>query len=182
VTKRRIKALKADAAHKIGALIKRFRPDWPVECVPGTTIQYCSVAMFTLLENLDEAQNKQAFVDCFIVLRALASRWQLAKGILRLIQLRAMKMKADLPVELQILFRDFEADSWKVEDSERFSSLYPNFSVAVNQKGPGAGTDEAELGRFLTSCDNLSLSDTVTEQTTEVGEMSIGSSHGESRN
>lgn len=130
----RIKALKLDAAHNIGTLINRFRLEWPVECVPGTAMQYCSVAMFTLLENLEDSQNKQAFVECFIVLRALARRWQLAKGILRLIQLTAMKMEATLPTETQVLFKDFEADLWKVEDSGRFSSLYPNFAVAVNQQ------------------------------------------------
>ncbi|KAJ5552592.1 hypothetical protein N7494_001970 [Penicillium frequentans] len=176
-SKSRIKALKLDAAHNIGTLINLFRLEWPAECVPGTAMQYCSVAMFTLLENLDDAQNKQAFIECFIVLRALARRWQLAKGILRLIQLTAMKMEAALPMETEILFKDFEADLWKVEDSGKFSSLYPNFSVAVNQqKGSERYQEEAELDRFLASWDNINLSETVTEQATEARDASNDSS------
>ncbi|KAJ5986493.1 hypothetical protein N7451_010858 [Penicillium sp. IBT 35674x] len=178
-----IKALKLDAAHHIGTLINIFRLEWAVECVPGTLMQYCAVAMFTLLENLDDAQNKQVFVECFIVLRALARRWQLAKGILRLIQLTAMKLEAALPTETKILFKDFEADLWKVEDSGKFSSLYPNFSVAVNQqKGSESYQEEAELDRFLASWDNINLSETVTEQATEARDASNDSSSGNSRN
>lgn len=181
-TNSHIKALQLDAAHNIGTLISRFRIDWPVECVPGTARQYCSVAMFTLLENLDDVQNKEAFVNCFIVLRALARRWQLAKGILRLIQLTAIKTEAVLPMETQILFKNFEDDLWKVEDPGRFSSLYPNFAVAVNQrKGSERHSDEAELDRILASWDNLSLSELVTEQVTETEDTSNDSSSGKNR-
>ncbi|KAJ5805842.1 uncharacterized protein N7503_003444 [Penicillium pulvis] len=176
-SKRRIKTLKLDAAYNIGTLINLFRLEWPAECVPGTAMQYCSVAMFTLLENLDDAQNKQVFVECFIVLRALARRWQLAKGILRLIQLTAMKMEAALPTEMENLFKDFEADLWKVEDSRKFSSLYPNFSVAVNQqKGSEYHQEEAELDRFLASWDNIDLAETVMGQATEARDASNDSS------
>lgn len=181
-SKSRIKALKLDAAHNIGTLINLFRLEWPAECVPGTAMQWCAVAMFTLLEKLDDARNKQAFVECFIVLRALARRWQLAKGILRLIQLTAMKMEAALPTDIEILFKDFEADLWQVEDSGKFSSLYPNFSVAVNQhKGSDRYQEEAELDRYLASWDNIKLSESVAEQATEARDASNDSSSGNSR-
>lgn len=180
--KSRIKALKLDAAHNIGTLINLFRLEWPAECDPGTAMQYCAVAMFTLLEKLDDARNKQAFVECFIVLRVLARRWQLAKGILRLIQLTAMKMKSAHPMKTEILFKDFEADLWKVEDPGKFSSLYPNFTVAVNQqKGSDRYQEEAELDQFLASWDNINLSETVTKQATEAKDASNDNSSGNSR-
>lgn len=166
-TKARIKALRFSTAHRIGAVLNEFRSRWPVDCVPGTAMQYTSVAMFTLLENLEDDQGKQAFIESFIVLRALARRWRLARGILRLIQLTTMKMDAVLPVEAQILFRDFESELWKPEDAGRFSSLYPNFFIAVNQEHrPGEHNDEAELDRILEFWGDLDLSEQMTEYST----------------
>ena len=80
-------------------------------------MQYTSVAMFTLLENLHDAQSKEAFIESLLILRSLARRWQSAKGILRHIQLTAMEMEFALPVETQIIFREFEAELWKTEHS-----------------------------------------------------------------
>lgn len=116
-TKSHIKAVRFSAAHSIGAVLYQFRSQWPVDCIPGTMTQYTSVAMFTLLENLHDAQSKQAFIESSIILRSLARRWQPAKGILRLIQLKAMEMDCALPVETQIIFREFEAELWKTEHS-----------------------------------------------------------------
>ncbi|KAJ5126680.1 hypothetical protein N7448_007459 [Penicillium atrosanguineum] len=116
-TKSHIRALRFSAAHNIGAVLYQFRSQWSVDCVPGTAMQYTSVVMFTLLENLHDAQSKQAFIESFIILRSLARRWKLAKNILQLIQLTAMEMEFALPIETQIIFRDFEAELWKAEHS-----------------------------------------------------------------
>ena len=166
--KGRVKELRINSAQAIGTLLARFRLLWPMNCVPPTALQYCTVAMFTLLENLDKEQNKQAFMEAFIVLRALARQWQLGKGIIRLIQLTCKKKEVTLPEEAQDFFRDFEAELWKAGESGRFKSLYPNFSVAVNQEqGPGRHTDEAELDRILESWDKLDLSEQISKQTTK---------------
>ncbi|KAJ6121025.1 hypothetical protein N7523_005305 [Penicillium sp. IBT 18751x] len=116
-TKSHIKALRFSAAHNIGAVLYQFRSQWPVDCIPGTAMQYTSVAMFALLENLHDAQSEQAFIESFMILRSLARRWKSARGILRLIQLTAMEMESALPTETQIIFRDFEAELWKTEQS-----------------------------------------------------------------
>lgn len=168
LTKGRVKELRISSAQAIGTLLARFRLLWPMNCVPPTALQYSTVAMFTLLENLDEDQNKQAFMEAFIVLRALACQWQLAKGTIRLIQLTCKKKEVTLPEDAQILFRNFETELWKAGESGRFKSLYPDFSVAVNQEqGPGRHTDEAELDRILESWDKLDLSEQTSERTSE---------------
>jgi hypothetical protein len=167
-SKDRIKALRLSAAHNIGTKLSQFRSRWPVQYVPGTVTQYSRIAILTLLGNLDDYQSKQAFVEAFIVLRALARRWQLAKGILRSIQLPSMKMEAALPEEAQILFRDFDAELWNVEDYRWFSSLHQIFAVSVNRgQDPGRHTGEAESDPILEAWDNLNLSEQITEQTTE---------------
>ena len=158
----RIRDLRSSSAREICTILNNFRSRWPVEYMPMTSMQYSTVSMFTLMDNLDDVQNKQAFVGLFITLRALARRWQLAKGMLRIIQLTALKMEATLPTETQVLFKDFEAELWKAEDRERFSSLYPNFAVSVNRKkGLETQVGEAELDQFLKEWDNFALSDQV---------------------
>jgi hypothetical protein len=120
------------------------------------------MALFALLGSLEHEEERKSFTDILISLRALARRWQLAKGMLRLIQLTAMKQEAKLPAEAQILLRDFEEELWSASDRQRFSSLYPNFAVSTEFKeGMGAAADDAELDRLLDEWDNLTLSKKV---------------------
>lgn len=120
-------------------------------------MQYSTLALFTLLEALDDKQNQVSFVENLIALRALARRWQMAKGMLRLVQLTAIKQEAQLPPESDILLKDFETD-WSTNDRKSFSSHYPNFSVAIQQQGDDGLIDDVELDLLLEEWDNLAVS------------------------
>ncbi|KAJ5123268.1 hypothetical protein N7448_009365 [Penicillium atrosanguineum] len=157
--KDRIKILRLATARAISAILNQFRSLWPLEYVPMNSMQYATVALFTLLEDLEDQQNKKVFGDILTALRALSRRWQLAKGMLRLVQLTAIKEEVNLPNEAQILFTDFEAELWKADDREQFSSLYPNFAVSINQGKSDQSVDGAELDRFLDEWDKLALSE-----------------------
>ncbi|KAJ5298495.1 uncharacterized protein N7443_006615 [Penicillium atrosanguineum] len=157
--KDRIKILRLATARAISAILNQFRSLWPLEYVPMNSMQYATVALFTLLEDLEDQQNKKVFGDILTALRALSRRWQLAKGMLRLVQLTAIKEEVNLPNEAQILFTDFEAELWKADDREQFSSLYPNFAVSINQGKSDLSVDGAELDRFLDEWDKLALSE-----------------------
>lgn len=157
-TKERIKSLRMSSAHQIGTILNRLRSHWPIECIPMASMQYATIALFTLLDDMEDEQNKIIFVDLLMTLRALARRWPLAKGMLRLVQLTAIRQGIPLPRETMVLFKDFETEMWKTGDRERFSSLYPNFAVSVNQRGVCEGADEVEMDRFLDEWDNLDLS------------------------
>ncbi|KAJ5584949.1 uncharacterized protein N7459_004749 [Penicillium hispanicum] len=150
----KIRELRFSSARRICTLLNRSRSQWPLEYMPMNAMQWSTVALFTLLEGLDDDQNTQPFVDLCVVLRSLARRWQLAKGMMRLVQLTAVKMAVTLPAETQNLFKDFEAELWKTDDRERFSSLYPNFATSIRQEN---GSDEVELDRFLEEWDDLTI-------------------------
>ncbi|KAJ5761452.1 hypothetical protein N7533_003491 [Penicillium manginii] len=160
--KARINAICTSSAREIGDGLNKFRSLWPVEYMPMNLMQYATMALFALLGSLEHEEERKSFTDILISLRALARRWQLAKGMLRLIQLTAMKQEAKLPAEAQILLRDFEEELWSASDRQRFSSLYPNFAVSTEFKeGMGAAADDAELDRLLDEWDNLTLSKKV---------------------
>lgn len=124
--------------------------------------QYATVALFSLLDGLDDEKNTDAFVDLCIILCALSRRWLLAKGTLRLVHLTAQLQDIILPVQTRSLFVEFGSQSWKRRDRNRFSSLYPNFAATVHGvKNLG----EVELDVFLAKWDDLDFSDLETEET-----------------
>jgi hypothetical protein len=171
--KERINGIRTTSAREIGVVLNLFRSLWPVEYMPMNLMQYATMALFTLLGILEHEEDKKSFTDILISLRALARRWQLAKGMLRLIQLTAMKQESKLPAEAEVLLRDFEEELWTASDRQRFSSLYPNFAVSTEFR-TSAAADEAELDRLLEEWDNLTLSnkkaDTIKEDSEERGD------------
>lgn len=117
--------------------------------------QFSTVALFTLLEDLDNPSSASAFADTAISLFSTAKRLQLAKGMFRLVQGTALQKKIRLSPEIRNIFRDFDEVVWAKEDKEKFSSLYPNFAVTVQYESVG----EAELDDFLEQWDTLALGD-----------------------
>lgn len=115
-SKNRAEHLRLSAAHNIRSLANLHRTKWPIDYTPLTCMQWVAVALFTLLEDLKNSESSAAFIDLCIILRAMARRWQLAKGMLRLVQLTATGLNVALPQGTEILFRDFEAELWKTSD------------------------------------------------------------------
>lgn len=64
-----------------------------------------------------------------------------------------MQKKIGLAPEIRGIFKDFDEVVWAKEDKEKFSSLYPNFAVTVQDESVG----EAELDDFLEQWDTLAL-------------------------
>ncbi|KAJ5979878.1 hypothetical protein N7481_007176 [Penicillium waksmanii] len=167
----RIEGIRTTSAREIGVVLNQFRSLWPVEYMPMNSMQYATMALFALLGGLKHEEEKKSFTDVLTSLRALARRWQLAKGMLRLIQLTAVKQESNLPAEAVVLLRDFEEELWTASDRQRFSSLYPNFAVSTEFKeGIGAAADKAELDRLLEEWDNLTLSSKKAETIEEDSE------------
>ena len=153
--------LRQSAARNIRDLLNSHRCQWTTNWMPMNYAQYATVALFSLLEGLDDDENAAAFIDLCIILCALSRRWLLAKGMLRLIQLTARLKGIVLPSPTRSLFLEFGSKSWKQRDRKRFSSLYPNFAVTVQgEKSLG----EAELDSFLAKWDDLDLSSDTEEE------------------
>ncbi|RAK95629.1 uncharacterized protein BO80DRAFT_439252 [Aspergillus ibericus CBS 121593] len=144
------------SARQVAALLGVHRDKWGIDRMAPSTIQWCSIGLFTLMESLDSPANRNAFIELCIIARAFSRRFPLAKGILRMIQLSANQTQVVLPEETDALFTDFETLAWKERDAQEFSSFYPHFQSVV-QQGPTRQGD-VDLDQFLAKWDTLDLS------------------------
>ncbi|PYH92151.1 hypothetical protein BO71DRAFT_400803 [Aspergillus ellipticus CBS 707.79] len=165
------------SARRVATLLGIHRTNWGIDRMAPSTIQWCSVSLFTLLEALDTLENRNAFIEICVFARAFSRRWPLAKGILRMIQLSANHAQIGLPEETDVLFAEFESLAWKEHDAHEFSSFYPHFISAV-QRGP-ARQGNGDMDRFLAKWDGLSISQSKrADTTTSEGGSGSGSKRG----
>lgn len=143
------------SARKIASLMDIHRSSWGIDLFVVTYIQWTTVSLFILLEDLDDPMNREAFISLSIVAKVASRRWALGKGMLRAVQVTARKMEVSLPPEIDVLFSDFEKQSWGAKDRRGLSSSYPNFAVSIGS----VQTDEIELDKFLEKWDALNISD-----------------------
>ncbi|RMJ28952.1 Transcription factor [Aspergillus sp. HF37] len=101
------------SAREVTWLIETFRSRWRLYLLPVSFTQHTTISLFTLLEALDDNDNRTAFVQLCIVSRSFARRWAVAKGMLRLVQLSAKQMGVDLPPEASTLFESVESKVWR---------------------------------------------------------------------
>jgi hypothetical protein len=142
-----------DSARIIAALVDQQREAWGLEYMPPINIHWLTVSMYTLLEALDEEENRDAFVTLSIAAKAASHRWALGKGMLRLVQLTAKQTKVSLPPETEALFSDFETTLWRHQDRKALSSQYPHFAHSMK----GGQVDEIELDSFLERFDDMQV-------------------------
>lgn len=109
-----------------------YRSKWRrLEHLPVEYMQLTTVCLFTLLEDFEAPGSREAFVDLSLIAHAMARRFQLARGMLRLVQLTARHQNLELPEDVQQLYQDFETDWIRAGGAEKFSSSYPNFSLSL---------------------------------------------------
>ncbi|KAL4890685.1 hypothetical protein BDV59DRAFT_183979 [Aspergillus ambiguus] len=144
-------------ARRISSLLNIHRDKWGIDRMAPSTIQWVTIGLFTLLEELDDPHNRNAFVELCIIGRAFSRRFPFAKGTLRMVQVSARETKVSLPAETDALFTDFEAQSWRENDAQGFSSFYPHFSTVIRH---GHERQEGDtMDQFLEKWDGLTLED-----------------------
>ncbi|KAJ5565590.1 hypothetical protein N7535_007228 [Penicillium sp. DV-2018c] len=140
-TQTRIKTLLTTTTHQISTLLTHLRTTYPIECIPVTSMQYATISLFTLLllfhhhpsppettsETKTSSKNLKAiFTEILITLRAPSPPLAIREG------------------------NAASEELWKAGERERFSSLYPHFVVAVEQRGMMGGLlEEVEMDRVL---------------------------------
>lgn len=133
------------SAFETSRLFSTYRATWGSALVCEAAIQWVAVALFTLLsENLHETRFKLAFLDLCVLARSLARRWPFAKGVLRLVQLTAIKTQEKvesrvLPHEAEEILEEFETQLWQgtggsaINIRRQFSSFYPNLVEVIRR-------------------------------------------------
>ncbi|KAJ6145391.1 hypothetical protein N7470_009286 [Penicillium chermesinum] len=161
-----------EAARESGRLADLNRDLWGSNNVPPVNVHWVTVAMFTLLSELDEKENSDAFVSLCVAAKSNANLWALGKGTLRLVQVTAKQMEVTLPPETDALFIDFETRFWSAEDRKVFNSQYPNYGLTMKR----AERDEIELDAFLAKFDDLYVTEVAENESTRELLHSPGSS------
>jgi hypothetical protein len=151
-----------ESALKITQMIRLYRSKWSIEFISGTTVYWVSIALFVLLEELDNPFSRRAFIDLCSAAKVFSKQWFLAKSILRMVQVTARQMNIRLPPETDSLLKDFETSMWQQEKSRRrLSSAFPNFALLF-QRVTGMGgalNDPIDMDQFLEKLDDMKLED-----------------------
>ncbi|PWY85936.1 hypothetical protein BO70DRAFT_395068 [Aspergillus heteromorphus CBS 117.55] len=150
------------SAHIVSDLVNIHRNQWGIERVALFDIQFISVALYNLLDDLRDEKSHAAFRNLAKAMMVHIPRWKMARGMFRLIQIAMTQLRAYQPPDIVEIFRTFEQGFWRPEDWNSFSSAYPNFSIAIRQdKG---ASEEVDMDRILAHWDGLTLtSDTGSE-------------------
>ncbi|KAJ9651207.1 hypothetical protein H2198_009509 [Neophaeococcomyces mojaviensis] len=88
----------------IGNTMDLLISKWGVENFPVILIHPISLALLTLLENVEHKGRRRAFVSMCVALRAASRRFRVGKGILKLVKNKAIDMGVILPREIEQLF------------------------------------------------------------------------------
>ncbi|KAJ5577990.1 uncharacterized protein N7459_006954 [Penicillium hispanicum] len=161
----RAQRLCLESARANARLIDLHRDLWGLDRMPPVNIHWVTVSLFTLLEHLDEKENREAFVILSITAKSFSHRWSLGKAMLRLFQVTSKQMGVVLPAETEALYFEFETKIWSPEDRKVLSSQYPNFAHSMKR----GVVDEIEMDAFLAKFDDLHLA--------EPGDSTGGSVH-----
>lgn len=153
---KRAKEICLSSSHKIAELASIQKSRWGFEDMSNTIIQWVCVAMFILMEDLEDPGSQSDFLILAKAATSFAKRWLLHKGMFRLVQLSTQRTVKDMPSDIQRFFSDFESKYWKPEDVQRFSSRYPNFGAMIRQQDDYI-PDDMELDKFLEKWDSLTL-------------------------
>jgi hypothetical protein len=146
-----IQDVRIKAAHKVLGLVNLHRRKWGIQRMSPTLIHWLGISLFTLLEALDQENNRKAFTELCVFTRACAQRYLLSKGILRMIQINAANMHISLPEEARALFIDFSEKDWEEKHRSRLNSLYPNFSSTFKDREG----ENLEMDKFLDKWDKI---------------------------
>lgn len=146
------------SASAVRKLLEIQRSNWGLDPMPLVNMQWIVVALFNLLNNLNDPDYQFEFLELCKAAIFPARRWLLLKGMFRLVQITARQKHENLPVEIKRLFNDFERKYWKAEDKKRFSSSYPVFATAIRERDDYL-PDDFELDTFLEKWDDLRIAE-----------------------
>ena len=129
---------------QIATLFDIHRQQWGVERMHQSTIQCVAVGCLSILEGLEFPENSRAFVTLCTVAQDFGRYFALARGVLQVIRLAALRMRVLLPQETHALFRESEETRWAGEQRMQSSNLYFSAVYPLAQ-GVGEEKDDEKL-------------------------------------
>ncbi|ETN44226.1 uncharacterized protein HMPREF1541_10777 [Cyphellophora europaea CBS 101466] len=146
-------------------IIRRFKAEFGRSSWSILMPAPCVTALNALVHYLDSSDVQDLFQELFTLLSESALRWNVTKGMTRVI-LGMIESKGDaVPPELRKSLQAIAAGQWKSQDHLQFSSSYPNY-VMVRQK-----LEAPEMSDLLEQWAGLNFGDEPAEigDSTEAG-------------
>lgn len=100
-------------SRRISRLMRIHRSAWGIDRIPLSNIFWITTALLTLLDNLSDPQNRDAFSNLAVAAKAFSRRWVLGQAKLEQLQQRASDRGIALPDETGPLFSDLEFVAWR---------------------------------------------------------------------
>ena len=104
------RSIAISSALAITNLMRSQCRNWGIDHFPVILMQPTSLALFTLLEDLESHDNRSAFTSLCFAVHAAARRFRVGKGILQLVQNMERERSIQLPSEVEQLFAEKYAD------------------------------------------------------------------------
>ncbi|KAL4908496.1 hypothetical protein BDW74DRAFT_188479 [Aspergillus multicolor] len=145
-----------DSAHSVLRILQTQRSAWGIDYANPTLLHWLSISLFTLLEELDDLGNRNAFIELCVMSRLISRKSVIMKGILRMLQGSAKQNNISLPVEVDALFVEFEDKIWNKEGKRKFRSLYPNL-ISMHKTGGDRSVEDSEMESFLNKWNKLNI-------------------------
>ncbi|PYH90331.1 hypothetical protein BO71DRAFT_334734 [Aspergillus ellipticus CBS 707.79] len=155
------------SAQAVSDLVFIHGSQWGIDRMSVSDMQFISVAMFTLVDDLGNEKSHNAFLNLANALMSVSKRWVLTKGMFRMVQVTTMQANESLSPEVTQVFKRFERWLWRAEDWQSFSSAYPHFAVAIRQQDKDV-PEEIDLDQLLKDWNELTISgEAASEESSE---------------
>ncbi|PWY86774.1 hypothetical protein BO70DRAFT_333218 [Aspergillus heteromorphus CBS 117.55] len=92
------------SARNIAQLMRIHRSCWGVDRMPVSNIQCITGGLFTLLDDLEEPRNREAFITLSIAAKSFSRRWESSRVVLQSLRTTARQRGVVLPSETDSLF------------------------------------------------------------------------------
>ncbi|KAL4913291.1 hypothetical protein BDW62DRAFT_168059 [Aspergillus aurantiobrunneus] len=157
------------SARAISDLVAIYRSRWGPDRATCSDAQYICIALFMLMDDLDNQVSHSAFLNLARAAMAMSARWLLLKGMFRQVQIITFQSNETLSPDIVKLSKRFERRLWRSEDRRRFSSAYPNFAAALQAQDEHIPED-LEMDQFLEIWNDFSIADQADFSASEIGE------------
>lgn len=104
------------SAQAVAGLMEIHETHVGTELMNFTNMQWISISLFALIDDLDDAVSHSAFRSLCTPAISLAKRWPLHRGILQLVNISVRQKRKDPPDDIRQVFEDFEKRYWRRED------------------------------------------------------------------
>lgn len=139
-------------ALEIADLLNTYSLDWREGYFPPMVMQPITVALLTLLEEIEDPENQRAFIGLTKTLQAVAKKFRIGRGVMKVIAATVREQHKTLPAEAEYIYRSLDREKSEGE----------TWGGRLSQGGDDEDEDDITMAYLLEKWEDLDLgSDTL---------------------